>query len=239
MKELITELQEAIAEIAKLRAEVEICRADVGEAAGEANYWRMKCEAAEFRLKDANLQVDGMRKIIRKYAFNYRGTSTQEALTEDVKKSIAATAGLLEKIEAEMLALSPVVEKPVGEKPRTQEFCACGRYRDHVGECIKKPKCEKVLGGPLLPSVVCGAPRPCPIHDTGKPVGEKPRERNRCYCCGGTEHCKMCGAEPCKCAEKRNSDEVEWRKLHGCICSEYDGKGRSTCGGICPVHGDV
>ena len=38
---------------------------------------------------------------------------------------------------------------------------------------------------------------------TEKPVGEKPRDRNRCYCGGGTEHCKMCGAEPCKCAEKR------------------------------------
>jgi hypothetical protein len=36
-----------------------------------------------------------------------------------------------------------------------------------------------------------------------KPVGEKPRDRNKCYCGGGTEHCKMCGAEPCKCAEKR------------------------------------
>ena len=33
-----------------------------------------------------------------------------------------------------------------------------------------------------------------------------------------------------------HTDDCSWRPKE-CICSEYDGNGKSTCGGRCPVHG--
>jgi hypothetical protein len=69
----------------------------------------------------------------------------------------------------------------------------------------------------------CGHCIVCRSRGAQKPVIEKPRDRNRCYCGGGTEHCKMCGAEPCKCSEMeekaRAAVAVKQKDEPECTCS--------------------
>lgn len=58
-------------------------------------------------------------------------------------------------------------------QPRIERACTACNAKDDLAALLDRGadtvRCKKVLGGGPLPSVACGAPRPCPIHDAGKP----------------------------------------------------------------------